>query len=459
MNAIQVYRHPQARQMVVDLEPQFPERGKIKIGKLGEKRRTRSGDGEYQMPVKLDHFIVTTLERGPDNNFVRDEQIHKLLGDRPTEMPIRLIFDDISMNLQTRYVAFKGKKVWCQGNGETAVRDGQQRACPCPNRERGFQASQHNPVCKINGRLQVMIDHAESVGGVWVLRTTSRHTVRGLVSSMQLIQQLTAGRLAGVPLTLSVQPQIGHDDQDRPTTIYVVRIEYRGTIESLRDRAYQAALADAQQGERYAHAIEDARRMLAAPVVSDDEETDIQAEFYPEEIEDVLHEGPPATNPPPDDDIVLVYDLAGQEMELPAGQEDWWIEQQMKLATSRAECERLADSNPDLAARIAFACPFPAEPAPPPPEPPAKPIRQPLRMLDEHGVPVPGRIGGASQWIDAYRALIAKAADKAAFARNNISLLRKIAVQFPDMSGADLEAAEAMVGDAGEESGQGSAEG
>lgn len=94
--------------------------------------------------------------------------------------------------------------------------------------------------------------------------------------------------------------------------------------------------------------------------------------------------------------------------------------------------------------------------AEPPRDPPAKPTRQPLPLLDEHGAAVPGRIGGASQWVDSYRALIAKAADKAAFARNNISLLRKIAWQFPDMAGADLEEAEAMIG--GDESGEGSAE-
>lgn len=442
MNAISIYRQTQARQMVVDLRPQLTERGKIKIGRLGDKRMSKSSN-EWQAPIKLDHFTVTTLVRGADNNFVRDEQVHKTIGDRPTEIPIRLMFDDIALNMQTRYVAFKGKSVWCQGDGEKAVRDGQDRACPCPNRERGFQASTHNPVCKINGRLQVMVDNAESVGGVWVFRTTSWNSVQGLVSSMMLIQQITAGRLAGVPLVLTVQPKKGHDDQQRPVTIYVVGIEYRGTIESLRDRAYQAALADAQQGERYAHAIEDARRMLAAPVVSEDEETDVAAEFYPEEPEDAPREPhrPTGTNPEPPADVTYVYDLQGSELAIATAEVASWARNEAMAAVDRAQCEMLASMNPDFSDAIMNACPHEVEPPPPEPE---KPKARALFILDANGNPLEGPFERGGDWLPKYRNHLGWYDDKAAFARANIDTLRIVAVAAKGKADGDLQTAEAL---------------
>lgn len=49
--------------MLRNLAPRLAERGKIKIGIKGAKVTSRSGN-EFQPPQKLDHFVVTTLERG-----------------------------------------------------------------------------------------------------------------------------------------------------------------------------------------------------------------------------------------------------------------------------------------------------------------------------------------------------------------------------------------------------------
>ena len=291
MNAITVHKSPAlaqfsgAGQMVKNLRPVLAERGKIKIGRKGDVRTSAKGN-QFQPPQKLDHFVVTTMERGSDENFVRDESLHRIIGDKPTEIPIRLLFDDIAMNMQTRYVAFQGRTIWCQGDGETAERGGETRACPCPNLARGYDGKGSGPVCKINGRLQVIIDNAEGVGGVWVFRTTSWNSVQGLISSMALIANVTGGRLAGVPLVLTVRPKQATDPDGRQQTVYVVGIEYRGSIDELRERAYQAALQDAQQGERLRHVHEAAARMIAAPVVSPDEETDVAEEYYPDEVRD-----------------------------------------------------------------------------------------------------------------------------------------------------------------------------
>ena len=44
------------------LNPRFAEVGKIKIGGKGETKKT-SGGKDFQIPVRYDHFVVTTTER------------------------------------------------------------------------------------------------------------------------------------------------------------------------------------------------------------------------------------------------------------------------------------------------------------------------------------------------------------------------------------------------------------
>src|SRR5579859_4243874 len=114
---------PQRPSTIRNLLPRLPERGHVKIGGLGETRKSRSGN-DYQLPVKYSAFKITTLERGPDGNFVMDKALHdKLgLGDEPTEIPIRLLYDDIDLSFQTRYAAYQGKNLWCSGDGVEAYR-------------------------------------------------------------------------------------------------------------------------------------------------------------------------------------------------------------------------------------------------------------------------------------------------------------------------------------------------
>src|SRR3954464_7329989 len=112
---------PRRQMAIKNLFPQLPERGKIKIGKKGPVRQS-GGGRDFQPPVKLDHFIVTSLTRGEDGNFLPDKAIMDKLGPKPTEIPIRLIYDDPTLNFPTRYACYIGRALWCSGDGEVAVR-------------------------------------------------------------------------------------------------------------------------------------------------------------------------------------------------------------------------------------------------------------------------------------------------------------------------------------------------
>ena len=299
-NEVAVYEPPKRNAMMIkNLCPGLMEMGKIKIGNKGQVRKSASGS-DWQAPQKLDHFLITTNERGQDNNFMLDQSLHKVFGDAPKSIPVRLIYDDISLNFATRYICYYGKTVFCSGDGEEAQRlqtdkvTYKTRTCPCERQDPKFagdvvngQVKAGQGKCKINGILSVIIDGAQSVGGVWKFRTTSYNSVVGILSSLALIQRITGGRLAGIPMNMTVSPKTVADPiKGSQQTIYVVGLQYAGTMDSLRDTGYQIALTEAKHGISMARIEEDARLMLShTPTtgLGDDLDQDVIEEFYPEE--------------------------------------------------------------------------------------------------------------------------------------------------------------------------------
>lgn len=287
--------------MIKNLCPGLMEMGKIKIGNKGQVRKSTSGT-DWQAPQKLDHFLITTNERGADNNFILDDNLHRLFGESPKSIPVRLIYDDISLNFATRYICYYGKTVFCSGDGEEAQRLNADkktyaaRPCPCERQDPKFagdvvngQIKAGQGKCKINGILSVIVDGAQTVGGVWKFRTTSYNSVVGILSSLALIQRITGGRLAGIPMNMTVSPKTVADPiSQKQQTIYVVGLQYAGTMDSLRDTGYQIALTEAKHGISMARIEEDARLMLThTPTagLGDDLDQDVIEEFYPEEAQ------------------------------------------------------------------------------------------------------------------------------------------------------------------------------
>ena len=276
--------------IIRNLTPQLAERGKIKIGEKGEYIKSQRGT-EFQPPKKLDHFRVVTLERGPDGNYLVDKEVHSLYGSQPRELPIRLLYDDIALNIQSRYACFPGKTLWCYGDGEEALRlvneqTGQREKvpCPCGRQEPTYSGKDR---CKISTKLSCLIDGVESVGGIWTLRTTSYNSTVGLLSSLALIKRITGGPLANIPLMLTLRPKTVVSPTDgRVQTVWVVGVEYRGSIDSLRELGYERARMEAQHKLRIEQIEEEARRLLlAAPEpVPEHELSEFVEEFVPEAV-------------------------------------------------------------------------------------------------------------------------------------------------------------------------------
>ena len=272
-----------ARSLIIKtLAPGLVERGKIKIGEKG-KTITSAKGAAFQPPQKLDHFIITTTQRGADGNFLRDDAAHAELGAEPKRIPVRLLYDDVELNYQSRYVAYDGRTMTRCCDGEVC----EMRKPGAPSTEGPCVCAGKEPfadgACKPYSVLSVILDSSAVLGGVWKFRSTSYNTARGLLASMLLIQRVSGGLLAGIPLDLVVGPkQVVNPRDGKQQTIYVVHLEYRGSVDALQQCGYQLALNNASRRAQIEHVEARARAMLTAPDVElDDDET--VPEFFPEQ--------------------------------------------------------------------------------------------------------------------------------------------------------------------------------
>lgn len=256
------------------------EVGKIKIGRKGQVKRSAKGV-DFQMPEKLDHFIITTMERDATGNFVKDDAIHATLGDNPKEIPIILVYDDITLDFQCRYACFTGRKLWCAGDGEHAIREGNMVECPCDRAE-----TDHDPDgrCKMNGILSVMIRDVNTFGGVWKYRTTGWNSIQAIYSSLTAVKQVTGGPLAGIPLKMVVTPKTATAPDGKSQIIYVVGILYDGSMTALRGEGLKVLKETAGYRHQMERLEQDARKELPAAFDGEDA-ADIVEEFYPEQAE------------------------------------------------------------------------------------------------------------------------------------------------------------------------------
>lgn len=235
--------------MIKNLPLQLNEAGKIKIGIKGDLITSAKGN-EFRPPQKLDHFILTTTEKNDAGDYVVDTELMNRIKENGTGLvnddgnlvgiPVRLIYENVEQNFPTRYACYAGRKLACYGDGEKAFRriDDYKKEYPCPCDRLDPDYDGDNK-CKANGRLICMIDEAGLFGQVHVFRTTSINSVKGIWGGMELIKVATKGRLAGVPLMLTLNAK--HTDHG---ISYVVSICFNGTMEMLRNSVHELAVKE-----------------------------------------------------------------------------------------------------------------------------------------------------------------------------------------------------------------------
>lgn len=277
---------------VKGITPTLFEAGKVKIGRKG--KFNQGQNGTWQQPEKLDHFLITRTIRGQDNNFIVDDAlIAKFPKDQDGKLrriPITLLYDSLDLNFQSRYACYIGKTLFCSGDGEEAnqaipnaekkISGYKQVPCTCHRAEFGYEGRDK---CKITGKLQFVIRGAERIGGVHVFRTTGRNSVVSILSSLAMIQRVTGGILAGIPLDLVVSPKSAVDPNGQQQTIQVVSVEFGGSMQALQETAHGILLNNAKYGLQIGRIEEEARALLTAQPApfSDELNDDDREEFFP----------------------------------------------------------------------------------------------------------------------------------------------------------------------------------
>jgi hypothetical protein len=197
-----------------------PVVGRIAIGKVVEK-------GGKRLPEKDDEFTLTSQVQARDGwiNHPLDEALRKTPGAKLRAIPVRLLFDEVDLNLRANYTLFdrtNGRPV-CVGNGETCKRatgNGiQALSCPTPHACEFGQG-----LCKPYGRLNVRIGDEDELGS-FVFRTTGFNSIRTLAARLTYFFALSGGLLSCLPLDLRLRGK--STTQSHRAPIYYVDLTVR----------------------------------------------------------------------------------------------------------------------------------------------------------------------------------------------------------------------------------------
>ena len=286
----------------------LPPTGYLKVGGLSATAHTAKSGRTYHSPERYDHFVITTTDRDATGNLIPDRGVHAELGDKPTTVPIILLYDDEHLNMTTEFCCYVGTRRWCHGDGETATQrkfhksgteivweqDLEEVACPCK-----FL----NDKCKPLGTLRCLLISSPTVGGCYQFRTTSWNSISGCLNSQSLIKAATGGLLRGIPLQLRLVNRQVPTPQGN-VVMPIVHVEFAGNLLAL----YQQTRAIAKQRREMLQDVSkleaQASLMLATGIeaLTPEEDAATAVEFYPDRPE--TPEELPAEIP--DDEKVMV---------------------------------------------------------------------------------------------------------------------------------------------------------
>lgn len=299
--------------MIKILERRLAEVGRIKIGGLDANVRTTGSGSKWQAPVKFNHFVVTSMERGKDGNFMRDESIHKKVGATPNELRIVLLHNDPELNFRTELAHYEGKACVCRGDGERAVmlKTGEEIQCPCPKLE------QEKNGCKPHGVLNCILMDSEIAGGVWRFATTSWNTIRNIESSLRFMHMCTGGKIAGIPLLMRFYKKTATKPDGGATQIGVVGLFFQGNTSQLLDMAVATERKRLEAGIMLETLEDQVRREMQRQTPEMPLEEDEVPEFHPE-FETTSPNIAPNSSPKPGIDEALKRKTTRRAAQTPA---------------------------------------------------------------------------------------------------------------------------------------------
>ena len=221
-----------------------PVVGRISIGRVVERNGKR-------LPEKDDQFTLTSQVQNREGWVLHplDETLRKDAGGKLRAIPVRLLFNDPSLNLRADYSLFDRStgRPMCVGNGESCRRRGGEdgiETLPCVGPDLCRFADGE---CKAYARFNAVIgDGEEDALGSFVLRTTSFNTIRTLAARLQYFSAVSGRRLACMPLELKLRGK--STAMSHRTAIYYVDLVVRSGL-TLEQAIAEARIKDEQRKE------------------------------------------------------------------------------------------------------------------------------------------------------------------------------------------------------------------
>lgn len=267
-------------------QPRICELGKIKIGGLGEERPAQGG-GTWRLPVKLDHFVITTLIRDERGNLIPDTVLMESLSEyadrdgKLRTLPIALLSNDVDEVLQAAWVWYCGKKLGAKSDGQTLTwyhnpNTGARLEKPQVRDWSPEVAERRDAkgylLFKLHSTMNVVIAAKQARwGGVYKFRSTSQISASQLYGSLLHLRELTGGLLRGLPLRMVVRP-VPVAPEGQPKTVFVVHIELAGgDFNAALDTAMRRAQLEMANAKQLHQTQKEYRALLASPAEFDDD--------------------------------------------------------------------------------------------------------------------------------------------------------------------------------------------
>jgi hypothetical protein len=191
----------------------MPRLGKIR---LGIKAKTAKG---VEYPKDVDYFVCPP-------------EVQEIYGPTPKELDVLIPSTDPALYFPQALKWYKGARLVCKGNGETATRINTETgnmfemACPCEH----LKDPQTNPKGECTPRANLMVILPKvSMGGAYQVDSGSTNNIVNLNSTFAWIQSML-GRVAWVPLTLKRVPT-KIQTPDGTTTKALLQLEFKGNMQ------------------------------------------------------------------------------------------------------------------------------------------------------------------------------------------------------------------------------------
>ncbi len=244
------------------------EIGQIKIG--GQSTGKKRGGGKPP-PVKYDHFEVVTRERDVEGRLIPEGAITEKLGAKPKELDIRLMYGTPEENFLSRMNQYDGQTLLRECDGEQRE-DRSTGECGECLRALGCE-------CKPYGRLKVILEAADTFGGLYGFRTGSWETIRNIQSALEFFHE-AFGTLRGLRLKMALYKATDEVDGKRFTN-WKVGLVLRESFEDAAKMALEYHKVDQLTRGQLRALASGSEESFEAHDQEDEEE--IADEFYPPE--------------------------------------------------------------------------------------------------------------------------------------------------------------------------------